>query len=376
MHKSMGKREPSDSHSMASASSHRSDPGRKPARFFSLRRMIQDMQQQRITSSRKRRSNPADADPRSSSAAAASSTDAVGWHTSSRQTVDDATGGTAAATSLDEEAEIGIARGGDPVDDVDCPLCALKAPVKDLIRVTASCSHRVCSDCLRHYLSIEIMESRVNVECPACPEKLHPNDIRRILGKNARELISKYEEFTLRRLLVHDPDARWCPAPDCGYVVIAAGCASCPKLTCERPGCGTLFCYHCKQKWHPNQTCDAARAERASNVRASFSCSQDSNSHNDIKPCPRCGAFIVKMDDGSCNHMTCAICGAEFCWLCMKEISDLHYLSPSGCTFWGKKPWSRKKKILWQLGTLVGAPIGISLIAALAVPSIIIGVPI
>lgn len=24
--------------------------------------------------------------------------------------------------------------------------------------------------------------------------------------------------------------------------------------------------------------------------------------------------------------MTCAVCGAEFCWLCMKEISDLHYL--------------------------------------------------
>ena len=47
---------------------------------------------------------------------------------------------------------------------------------------------------------------------------------------------------------------------------------------------------------------------------------------DDIKPCPRCSAFIVKMDDGSCNHMTCAVCGAEFCWLCMKEISDLHYL--------------------------------------------------
>ena len=34
----------------------------------------------------------------------------------------------------------------------------------------------------------------------------------------------------------------------------------------------------------------------------------------------------------------------------------------SGCTFWGKKPWSRKKKLLWQLGTLVGAPVGIALI--------------
>jgi E3 ubiquitin-protein ligase RNF19A len=60
----------------------------------------------------------------------------------------------------------------------------------------------------------------------------------------------------------------------------------------------------------------------------------------------------------------------------MKEISDLHYLSPSGCTFWGKKPWSRKKKIMWQLGTLVGAPVGIALIAGVAVPAILIGLPI
>lgn len=74
--------------------------------------------------------------------------------------------------------------------------------------------------------------------------------------------------------------------------------------------------------------------------------------------------------------MTCAVCGCEFCWLCMKEISDLHYLSPSGCTFWGKKPWSRKKKILWQLGTLVGAPVGIALIAGIAIPAMIIGIPV
>jgi E3 ubiquitin-protein ligase RNF19A len=60
----------------------------------------------------------------------------------------------------------------------------------------------------------------------------------------------------------------------------------------------------------------------------------------------------------------------------MKQISDLHYLSPSGCTFWGKKPWSRKKKILWQLGMLVGAPVGIALIAGIAVPAIVIGIPV
>ena len=73
--------------------------------------------------------------------------------------------------------------------------------------------------------------------------------------------------------------------------------------------------------------------------------------------------------------MTCAVCGVEFCWLCMKEISDLHYLSPSGCTFWGKKPWSRKKKLLWQLGTLIGAPVGIALLAGISIPAMLIGIP-
>lgn len=54
-------------------------------------------------------------------------------------------------------------------------------------------------------------------------------------------------------------------------------------------------------------------------------------------------------------------------------LINIVYVSPSGCTFWGKKPWSRKKKLLWQLGTLVGAPVGIALVAGIAVPAMIIG---
>jgi len=52
------------------------------------------------------------------------------------------------------------------------------------------------------------------------------------------------------------------------------------------------------------------------------------------------------------------------------------YRSPSGCTFWGKKQWSKKKKILLQLAMLVGGPIGISFIAVAAIPAIIIGLPV
>ncbi|XP_029602811.1 E3 ubiquitin-protein ligase RNF19B [Salmo trutta] len=268
-------------------------------------------------------------------------------------------------------------RGGELLE---CPLCLLRHS-RDSFPDIMTCHHRSCADCLRQYLRIEISESRVNISCPECSERFNPHDIRIILGD--QPLMEKYEEFMLRRWLVADPDCRWCPAPDCGYAVIAFGCASCPKITCEREGCGTEFCYHCKQLWHPDQTCDAARQQRAQSLRlltfssSSLSYSQESGAAaDDIKPCPRCAAYIIKMNDGSCNHMTCAVCGCEFCWLCMKEISDLHYLSPSGCTFWGKKPWTRKKKILWQLGTLIGAPVGITLIAGIAVPAMVIGIPV
>uniref|UniRef100_A0A3Q3IVT1 RBR-type E3 ubiquitin transferase n=1 Tax=Monopterus albus TaxID=43700 RepID=A0A3Q3IVT1_MONAL len=269
---------------------------------------------------------------------------------------------------------------GSSLELLECPLCLMRH-ARERFPDIMTCHHRSCADCLRQYLRIEISESRVNISCPECSERFNPHDIQMILGDRA--LMEKYEEFMLRRWLVAEPDCRWCPAPDCGYAVIAFGCASCPKITCGREGCGTEFCYHCKQLWHPNQTCDTARQERAQNLRlrsfrsSSLSYSQESGAAgDDIKPCPRCAAYIIKMNDGSCNHMTCTVCGCEFCWLCMKEISDLHYLSPSGCTFWGKKPWSRKKKILWQLGTLVGAPVGIALIAGIAIPAMIIGIPV
>ena len=63
-------------------------------------------------------------------------------------------------------------------------------------------------------LEIEITESRINISCPECTEKFHPNDIRNILQNPS--LMDKYEDFMVRRVLVSDPDARWCPAPDCG----------------------------------------------------------------------------------------------------------------------------------------------------------------
>uniref|UniRef100_A0A915HUK9 RBR-type E3 ubiquitin transferase n=1 Tax=Romanomermis culicivorax TaxID=13658 RepID=A0A915HUK9_ROMCU len=257
----------------------------------------------------------------------------------------------------------------------ECPLCCIRQPM-DNFPTLLSCNHRSCRSCLVqiYYLQIDILESRVLIACPECNELMHPNDIQRLL-LNHRQVLDKYEEFSVRRVLMIDPDTRWCPSPDCNFAVIASGCAACPELKCERPGCNTLFCYHCKMIWHPSQTCTEARAQRGSLAQSTVQV-DTTVKPGDVKPCPRCRAYITKADDGSCNHMVCSMCGAEFCWLCMKEISDLHYLSPSGCTFWAKKPWSRKKKLIWQFGMLIGAPIGIALVAGFAVPAIMFGVPV
>ncbi|XP_063009377.1 E3 ubiquitin-protein ligase RNF19B-like [Melospiza melodia melodia] len=253
----------------------------------------------------------------------------------------------------------------------ECPLCLLPQPA-EAFPALGCCSHRSCRGCLQQYLRLAVTESRVPVACPHCPAAIPPHHVHGLLPEPA--LRDKYEEFLLRRLLVADPGTRWCPAPDCSYAVLAHGCAECPRLTCGREGCGTEFCYHCRQPWHPEGPCappppglatPSAQPEEPAHAEA-----------EDIKVCPRCSAFIMKINDGSCNRMNCTVCGCLFCWLCLQEISDVHFLSPSGCTFWGKRPWSRTRRILWQLGMVLGAPMVISLAAGVAVPVITIGIPI
>jgi hypothetical protein len=97
---------------------------------------------------------------------------------------------------------------------------------------------------------------------------------------------------------------------------------------------------------------------------------------DNVKPCPKCGVAIYKLEDGSCNHMKCSVCQTEFCWLCLKEVNDMHFFSPSGCTFYATKPWSAKKKVVGRTVFAVAAPIGIGLIAAAAVPAIMIAFPV
>lgn len=218
-----------------------------------------------------------------------------------------------------------------------CPIC-FDAKFAEEMAGTSDCEHTACYECLAHYMTQEIREGRVIISCPQCAVMFFPHNIRPVLERSREPtqvdlIMSKYEDFTLRRALVQETDLRYCPAPDCSYGVIASNCAGCPRLVCQRQECGTSFCYHCKQRWHPNMTCDESRRLRGQNVNSSVNelselggRTEAMSSQEEIKPCPRCKTLVSKVQDGSCNHMTCFVCGIDFCWLCMREITDLHYL--------------------------------------------------
>ncbi len=75
------------------------------------------------------------------------------------------------------------------------------------------------------------------------------SDIESLIGDRNSGLLRLYESLMLRRLLSTNPDTRWCPGPNCTYAVIATGCASCPKITCERPGKGRS-CHSTSSAWN------------------------------------------------------------------------------------------------------------------------------
>jgi len=171
-------------------------------------------------------------------------------------------------------------------------------------------------------------------------------------------------------------------------------------LTCKNPRCAISFCYYCQAPWHPNLTCEenwvvlegtgqalnrnslrgtasAPAATAAASTAAAPSlpivessalqvCAPTSN----LKPCPRCKTLIDKVDDGTCNHVVCSQCSMSFCWLCLREVNDLHYFSPSGCTLYGKKTWNTPTTVAVQVAFALLAPAGIGLIAAVCCVSL------
>lgn len=79
------------------------------------------------------------------------------------------------------------------------------------------------------------------------------------------------------------------------------------------------FCAECNHAWHGNSSCEEDKEIK------------DFATFSGIIPkkCPNCNVWTEK--NKGCNHMTCKICSYNWCWLCLKECKEDHYLQEGPC---------------------------------------------
>ncbi len=229
-----------------------------------------------------------------------------------------------------------------------CSICMLDIEEHCMNTITCEHSNNYCLECIQHYFSHEIKEGRTKIRCPDpdCRKLYELSDILTIIGDDTT-VIEKYDEFSFREHLLSLPDFSFCPNPSCNYGVI--GCTKKPKTKC--PLCKTKFCITCKSEWHVGKSCKKYQQAIKDNLMYNAT----------IKPCPTCKIMVDRID--GCNHMECAACHTEFCWICLNIVTEDHFTGLGSCSYYGKKPESGTKRIKM---TVVAASISPVLVPVLS----------
>lgn len=206
-----------------------------------------------------------------------------------------------------------------PGSKYECPVCFDEDLDINRIFVLASCHHYLCVDCMSQHivtLNKSLRASALPCPIPDCAKLVGHAEVKRCLPADEFE---RYQQFLLQDALSKVGECRWCPNPGCGTAMI--GDPSIPLMRCPKPDCHFSFCFNCKEKWHTDLTCEQYQAWKKEN-QAGDARFVDWVAKN-TKPCAKCHVAIQK--NGGCNHMTCANCRHQFCWLCMQSV-----LGPDG----------------------------------------------
>ncbi|CAL8293664.1 unnamed protein product [Merluccius merluccius] len=202
--------------------------------------------------------------------------------------------------------------------------------------VDMSCDHEFCRACWEEFLNIKIQEGDHNILCPAygCYQLVPVQVIESIVS---REMDQRYLQFDIKAFVENNPAIRWCPAVRCERAVRLTRPGpgdshphSFPLLPSPAVDCGKghLFCWECLGEAHEPCDCETWRKwlqkvtemkpEELAGVGEAYEDAANclwllTNS----KPCANCKSPIQKNE--GCNHMQCAKCKYDFCWICLEE---------------------------------------------------------
>lgn len=197
-----------------------------------------------------------------------------------------------------------------------CDLCIEEMTEEEKKRNDILCGHLFCSDCYLNYFKDKINNNKVGkIMCMQhkCAYELEKDFIISHLNEN-QTLINKYEKFKLRSDLYNDPNVKFCPIKDCDSYAIKEGDNK--YVTCLE---GHKFCFVCCKDWHGKKNCQ-------DEIDVDF---KKWKKNKIIKKCPNCKMWTEK--NLGCNHMTCAECKYQWCWLCGGKYTEGHYEAGGSC---------------------------------------------
>lgn len=240
-------------------------------------------------------------------------------------------------SSVTSPDEISLLSPGD-IDTSQCGICICNISVFEE-PVEIPCGHEFCRACWEAFLNLKIQEGEAhNIFCPAydCFQLVPVDVIESVVSK---EMDKRYLLFDIKAFVENNTAIKWCPIRSCeravrltkqGSSTSGSDTLSFPLLRAPAVDCGKghLFCWECLGDAHEPCDCQTwknwlqkvseMKPEELAGVNEAFEDAANclwllSNS----KPCANCKSPIQKNE--GCNHMQCAKCKYDFCWICLEE---------------------------------------------------------
>lgn len=197
--------------------------------------------------------------------------------------------------------------------DNECVVCYDNVPLEESQGSHLSCGHICCDSCWFEYLKAQIEEAKVSkITCVDydCKVILEKSFIEKRIEKSP-SLIQKYKKFLQKAEIIDNPKKKFCPEPNCESFLEQTN-KKVKYLKCQA---GHQYCFICLKHWHGKKPCE-------DETDKDF---QLWKKNKTLKRCPNCKMYTEKNE--GCNHMTCAECQYQWCWLCEKKYSLSHFTS-------------------------------------------------
>ncbi|CAO3623089.1 unnamed protein product [Cunninghamella echinulata] len=182
--------------------------------------------------------------------------------------------------------------------------------------VCTTCGHFFCVSCYYQYIKEKITNGfYAGIECMhgGCNLLLEDPLVYSIIDKSLGE---RYMNALNDQFVNDMKNLKWCPFPNCDYVIEHPNLPSSSNLVIPIVdcACGNRFCFGCDMEDHRPAPCYLVKiwikkmAEHTPSLEWIVS---------NTKPCPFCFSPIEKR--GGCQHMTCRKCHKDFCWVCLGD---------------------------------------------------------